>query len=199
MFTNFLVSEECSFIISTSQRPYWQPQMFVLHSTSPYDSIHCVKCQLCLKTMFKKCCLNERVFVFQTDQGDFCSCCSETPVTQCQEEKLVKISAAYACGTMRILLKVCVSYDPKFEYSTRHIMLWMRKIYSCLSVIFSFQKVLFALCALNALATAVCLVAAALRYLQIFSTRRPCIVRQFFLSYTLNQYTFIFFIDQCVM
>ncbi|XP_016383417.1 protein FAM189A2 [Sinocyclocheilus rhinocerous] len=36
------------------------------------------------------------------------------------------------------------------------------------------KKVLFALCALNALATAVCLVAAALRYLQIFSTRRPC-------------------------
>ncbi|XP_059406074.1 endosomal transmembrane epsin interactor 1-like [Carassius carassius] len=36
------------------------------------------------------------------------------------------------------------------------------------------KKVLFALCALNALATAVCLVAAGLRYLQIFSTRRPC-------------------------
>ncbi|CAB1320196.1 unnamed protein product [Coregonus sp. 'balchen'] len=35
-------------------------------------------------------------------------------------------------------------------------------------------KVLFALCALNALTTAVCLVAAALRYLQIFTTRRPC-------------------------
>lgn len=40
-----------------------------------------------------------------------------------------------------------------------------------------FQKVLFALCTLNALATAVCLVAAALRYLQIFSTRQPCMVR----------------------
>uniref|UniRef100_A0A9J7Z7C7 Endosomal transmembrane epsin interactor 1 n=1 Tax=Cyprinus carpio carpio TaxID=630221 RepID=A0A9J7Z7C7_CYPCA len=39
------------------------------------------------------------------------------------------------------------------------------------------KKVLFALCALSALATAVCLVAAALRYLQIFSTRRPCVVR----------------------
>uniref|UniRef100_A0A8C2HBW6 Family with sequence similarity 189 member A2 n=1 Tax=Cyprinus carpio TaxID=7962 RepID=A0A8C2HBW6_CYPCA len=37
------------------------------------------------------------------------------------------------------------------------------------------KKVLFALCALSALATAVCLVAAALRYLQIFSTRRPCV------------------------
>ncbi|KAM9544696.1 endosomal transmembrane epsin interactor 1-like isoform 1-T1 [Salvelinus alpinus] len=35
-------------------------------------------------------------------------------------------------------------------------------------------KVLLALCALNALTTAVCLVAAALRYLQVFTTRRPC-------------------------
>ena len=39
-----------------------------------------------------------------------------------------------------------------------------------------FQKVLFALCALNALTTTVCLVAAALRYLQIFAARRSCIV-----------------------
>ncbi|XP_067262674.1 endosomal transmembrane epsin interactor 1 isoform X3 [Chanodichthys erythropterus] len=76
-----------------------------------------------------------------SEQGDLCYCCSETPSTQCQEEKLIKIYAGHACGTMRILLK----------------------------------KVLFALCALNALATAVCLFAAALRYLQIFSTRRPCL------------------------
>lgn len=41
---------------------------------------------------------------------------------------------------------------------------------------FSSQKVLFALCALNALTTAVCLMAAALRYLQIFTTRTPCMV-----------------------
>ncbi|KAM6034734.1 endosomal transmembrane epsin interactor 1 isoform 2-T2 [Theristicus caerulescens] len=37
------------------------------------------------------------------------------------------------------------------------------------------KKVLFALCALNALTATVCLVAAALRYLQIFATRRSCI------------------------
>ncbi|XP_040025933.1 endosomal transmembrane epsin interactor 1 isoform X1 [Gasterosteus aculeatus] len=36
-------------------------------------------------------------------------------------------------------------------------------------------KVLFALCALNALTTAVCLMAAALRYLQIFSARTQCL------------------------
>ncbi|XP_041420133.1 protein FAM189A2 isoform X2 [Xenopus laevis] len=35
-------------------------------------------------------------------------------------------------------------------------------------------KVFFALCALNALTTTVCLVAAALRYLQLLTTRRPC-------------------------
>ncbi|XP_051959457.1 endosomal transmembrane epsin interactor 1 isoform X2 [Xyrauchen texanus] len=75
-----------------------------------------------------------------SEHGDLCYCCAETPSSQCQEEKLVKIYAGHACSTMRILLK----------------------------------KVLFALCALNVLATAVCLVAAALRYLQIFSTRRPC-------------------------
>ncbi|XP_044312196.1 protein FAM189A2-like isoform X2 [Varanus komodoensis] len=40
------------------------------------------------------------------------------------------------------------------------------------------KKVLFALCALNALTTTVCLVAAALRYLQIFATRRSCTVRR---------------------
>ncbi|XP_051537067.1 endosomal transmembrane epsin interactor 1-like isoform X2 [Myxocyprinus asiaticus] len=51
------------------------------------------------------------------------------------------------------------------------------KIYAghaCSTMRILLKKVLFALCALNVLATAVCLVAAALRYLQIFSTRRPC-------------------------
>ncbi|KAL0979012.1 hypothetical protein UPYG_G00179300 [Umbra pygmaea] len=45
--------------------------------------------------------------------------------------------------------------------------------HSCGTMKVLLKKVLFALCALNALTTAVCLVAAALRYLQIFSTRRP--------------------------
>ncbi|KAM6469886.1 endosomal transmembrane epsin interactor 1 isoform 1-T1 [Liasis olivaceus] len=48
-------------------------------------------------------------------------------------------------------------------------------IQSCSSVHLLLKKVLFALCALNALTTTVCLVAAALRYLQIFATRRSCI------------------------
>ncbi|XP_004454813.2 endosomal transmembrane epsin interactor 1 isoform X1 [Dasypus novemcinctus] len=45
----------------------------------------------------------------------------------------------------------------------------------CSAVHLLLKKVLFALCALNALTTTVCLVAAALRYLQIFATRRSCI------------------------
>lgn len=44
------------------------------------------------------------------------------------------------------------------------------------SLFSSSQKVLFALCALNALTTAVCLMAAALRYLQIFTASTPCMV-----------------------
>ncbi|KAM4876648.1 endosomal transmembrane epsin interactor 1 [Thomomys bottae] len=45
----------------------------------------------------------------------------------------------------------------------------------CSAVHLLLKKVLFALCALNALTTTVCLVAAALRYLQIFATRRSCV------------------------
>nr|XP_030732898.1 protein FAM189A2 isoform X2 [Globicephala melas] len=45
----------------------------------------------------------------------------------------------------------------------------------CSAVHLLLKKVLFALCALNALTTTVCLVAAALRYLQIFAARRSCV------------------------
>ncbi|XP_045020996.1 protein FAM189A2 isoform X3 [Bubalus bubalis] len=45
----------------------------------------------------------------------------------------------------------------------------------CSAVHLLLKKVLFTLCALNALTTTVCLVAAALRYLQIFAARRSCI------------------------
>ncbi|PKU43013.1 hypothetical protein llap_6686 [Limosa lapponica baueri] len=49
---------------------------------------------------------------------------------------------------------------------------------SCGAAHLLLKKVLFALCALNALTTTVCLVAAALHYLQIFATRRSCIVSE---------------------
>uniref|UniRef100_A0A4W2EIZ0 Endosomal transmembrane epsin interactor 1 n=1 Tax=Bos indicus x Bos taurus TaxID=30522 RepID=A0A4W2EIZ0_BOBOX len=45
----------------------------------------------------------------------------------------------------------------------------------CSAVHLLLKKVLFTLCALNALTTTVCLVAAALRYLQIFAARRSCV------------------------
>ncbi|NXN23787.1 F1892 protein, partial [Nycticryphes semicollaris] len=47
---------------------------------------------------------------------------------------------------------------------------------SCSASHLLLQTVLFALCALNALMATVCLVATALHYLQIFATRRSCIV-----------------------
>ncbi|XP_075266732.1 endosomal transmembrane epsin interactor 1 isoform X2 [Opisthocomus hoazin] len=46
---------------------------------------------------------------------------------------------------------------------------------SCGATHLLLKNVLFALCVLNALTTTVCLVVAALRYLQIFATRRSCI------------------------
>ncbi|KAM6328595.1 endosomal transmembrane epsin interactor 1 isoform 1-T2 [Alca torda] len=46
---------------------------------------------------------------------------------------------------------------------------------SCITAHLLFKKILFALCALNALTTTVCLIAAALHYLQIFAARRSCI------------------------
>ncbi|XP_076854120.1 endosomal transmembrane epsin interactor 1 isoform X2 [Brachyhypopomus gauderio] len=84
----------------------------------------------------------KRPMVLLSERADVCNCCTESPSSQCQDDKLLRIYAGHSCGTMRILLK----------------------------------KVLFALCALNALTTAVCLIAAGLRYLQIFSAGRPCTV-----------------------
>ncbi|XP_026199353.1 protein FAM189A2 [Anabas testudineus] len=53
-------------------------------------------------------------------------------------------------------------------------LLELHPAYSCSTMRVLLKKVLFALCALNALTTAVCLMAAALRYLQIFTARTPC-------------------------
>nr|XP_009300089.1 protein FAM189A2 isoform X2 [Danio rerio] len=120
----------------------WKRPMLLLVNLFVLLSVVCILLNL---AGFILCCqgvqlVSSTINCQLSEQGDLCYCCSETPSAQCQEEKLIKIYAGHACGTMRILLK----------------------------------KVLFALCALNALATAVCLVAAALRYMQIFSTRRPC-------------------------
>ncbi|NWU71226.1 F1892 protein, partial [Pterocles burchelli] len=50
----------------------------------------------------------------------------------------------------------------------------LHHVQSCSAAHLLLKKVLFALCALNALTTTVCLVAAAVHYLQIFVTRRSC-------------------------
>lgn len=67
----------------------------------------------------------------------------------------------------------CCAENPSSQCQEEELI----KIYaghSCGTMRLLLKKVLFALCVLNALTTVVCLIAAALRYLQIFSTRRPC-------------------------
>lgn len=125
--------------------------------------------------------------VLQDMNSEICNCCAESP-SKCQDEEVIKIYAGHSCTTMRVLLKVCALSLVKLHYCCvlhlgQHVTVihgkikfpvWMCTVTAVYSVL---QKVLFALCALNALTTVVCLIAAALRYLQIFSTRRPCTVR----------------------
>ncbi|KAL6465429.1 hypothetical protein MHYP_G00255620 [Metynnis hypsauchen] len=120
----------------------WKRPMLLLVNLFVLLSVVCILLNL---AGFILCCqgaqlVSSTINCQLSEHGDICNCCADSPSSQCQEEKLIKIYAGHSCGTMRVLLK----------------------------------KVLFALCALNALTTAVCLIAAALRYLQIFSARRPC-------------------------
>ncbi|KAK1792210.1 hypothetical protein P4O66_012166 [Electrophorus voltai] len=122
----------------------WKRPMLLLVNLFVLLSVVCILLNL---AAFILCCQGAQLvsnsnFCQLSERGDICNCCAESPSSQCQDEKLLRIYAGHSCETMRILLK----------------------------------KVLFALCALNALTTAVCLIAAALRYLQIFSARRPCMV-----------------------
>ncbi|XP_029917042.1 protein FAM189A2 isoform X2 [Myripristis murdjan] len=66
----------------------------------------------------------------------------------------------------------CCSLTPSSKCPEEKV-LQLHSGHSCSTMRILLKKVLFALCALNALTTAVCLMAAALRYLQIF-TARPC-------------------------
>ncbi|XP_072467276.1 endosomal transmembrane epsin interactor 1 isoform X2 [Notamacropus eugenii] len=68
----------------------------------------------------------------------------------------------------------CEEFQPT-KCTDKENVLKLFPVQPCSAVHLLLKKVLFALCALNALTTTVCLVAAALRYLQIFATRRPCI------------------------
>lgn len=123
--------------------------------------------------------------VLQDGNSGICNCCADSP-SKCQDEEVIKIYAGNSCASMRVLLKVWAQSLVKIYYcAVPHLGQCVTDIYifpvwlfNVLSDVYSlFQKVLFALCALNALTTVVCLIAAALRYLQIFSTRRPCMVR----------------------
>ncbi|XP_071368348.1 endosomal transmembrane epsin interactor 1 [Centroberyx affinis] len=67
----------------------------------------------------------------------------------------------------------CCSLTPSSKCPEEKLLL-LHPAHSCGTMRTLLKKVLFALCALNALTTAVCLMAAALRYLQIFTTRPPC-------------------------
>uniref|UniRef100_A0A8V0YWL2 Endosomal transmembrane epsin interactor 1 n=3 Tax=Gallus gallus TaxID=9031 RepID=A0A8V0YWL2_CHICK len=68
----------------------------------------------------------------------------------------------------------CEEFHPT-KCTERENVLKLYPLKSCSAVHLLLKKVIFALCALNALTTTVCLIAAALRYLQIFATRRSCI------------------------
>ncbi|EGW14710.1 Protein FAM189A2 [Cricetulus griseus] len=98
-------------------------------------------------------------------EGKICFCCEEFQPAKCTDkENALKLFPVQPCSAVHLLLKLAslgIVIDVILQYSDQ---------WSC-----CFQKVLFALCALNALTTTVCLVAAALRYLQIFASRRPCI------------------------
>ncbi|XP_039606687.1 protein FAM189A2 [Polypterus senegalus] len=65
--------------------------------------------------------------------------------------------------------------DTQSAKCTDDKLLKLFRTHSCSTVHILLKKVLFGLCALNALSTAVCMVAATLLYLQIFRTRRPCL------------------------
>ncbi|XP_062456366.1 endosomal transmembrane epsin interactor 1 [Rhea pennata] len=67
----------------------------------------------------------------------------------------------------------CEEFHPT-KCTEKENVLKLYPVKSCSAVHLLLKKVLFALCALNALTTTVCLVAAALRYLQIFGRRRTC-------------------------
>ncbi|XP_058491490.1 endosomal transmembrane epsin interactor 1 isoform X2 [Solea solea] len=67
----------------------------------------------------------------------------------------------------------CCSLSPTSKCPEEKL-LELHPAHSCSTMRILLKKVLFALCALNALTTAVCLMAAALRYLQIFTARTPC-------------------------
>ncbi|XP_053322512.1 endosomal transmembrane epsin interactor 1 isoform X2 [Spea bombifrons] len=69
---------------------------------------------------------------------------------------------------------ICCEESQSNKCTEKENVLKLFPVQSCNAVHLLLKKVFFALCALNALTTTVCLVAAALRYLQLLTARRPC-------------------------
>nr|AAI57405.1 Unknown (protein for MGC:179785) [Xenopus laevis] len=87
------------------------------------------------------------------------------------------VSSVPSCQLVELIEgKVCVCCEEIYANKCleRENFLKLFPVQSCNAVHLLLKKVFFALCALNALTTTVCLVAAALRYLQLLTTRRPC-------------------------
>ncbi|XP_066567280.1 endosomal transmembrane epsin interactor 1 [Amia ocellicauda] len=91
----------------------------------------------------------------------------------CQGAQLVSSMSSCHLSEMGDICQCCA--DTQTAKCPEEKLLKLYPGNSCSTMRMLLKKVLFALCALNALTTAVCLVAAALRYLQIFAARRPCI------------------------
>ncbi|XP_016119376.1 protein FAM189A1-like [Sinocyclocheilus grahami] len=87
----------------------WKRPMLLLVNLFVLLSVVCILLNL---AGFILCCqgaqlVSSTINCQLNEKGDLCHCCSEIPSTQCQGDKLIEIYAGHACGTMRILLKVC--------------------------------------------------------------------------------------------
>ncbi|CDR06269.1 unnamed protein product, partial [Oncorhynchus mykiss] len=102
-----------------------------------------------------------------------CVCLSLTAVCVCVSSELTAVCVCVCCVFQSEAGDVC-NCCPQISMCPEEKLLKLYPGHSCNTMRVLLKKVLFALCVLNALTTAVCLVAAALRYLQIFTTRRPC-------------------------
>ncbi|XP_063311128.1 endosomal transmembrane epsin interactor 1 isoform X2 [Pelobates fuscus] len=87
------------------------------------------------------------------------------------------VSSVPSCQLVEMIegkICVCCEESQTNKCPEKENVLKLFPVQSCNAVHLLLKKVFFALCALNALTTTVCLVAAALRYLQLLTTRRPC-------------------------
>ncbi|XP_035294137.1 protein FAM189A2 isoform X1 [Cricetulus griseus] len=109
-------------------------------------------------------------------EGKICFCCEEFQPAKCTDkENALKLFPVQPCSAVHLLLKRR-SQGCSHSHFRCCLCCYLRKEAPFTPwLLLVPAKVLFALCALNALTTTVCLVAAALRYLQIFASRRPCI------------------------